>query len=220
MSRLAAIVCIAEGKVPGLVAALKTSLRYEVTEASPAEAEATIAEMRPTAVIVAEPQADPGTIEKIVRQVDGMDGAYVPVLAHLADGLTASVLPMPADALPGRVVARLGAALRIQVLHATVRRRAPKQAGANLGAAEEATVLVAGRGGTYPVLSTAVGEKVGLVGALSLETAQRYLDRRDIDGLVIGDGFSGRAIEALIASLGADVRFRDLPVIVADSRVG
>jgi len=220
MSRQTPIVCVAEGKVPGLLAALKTSLKYSVTEARPSEAQAVIAEARPAAVIIAEPQAEPRLKENIAGQVEAMKGAYVPVLAHVTEGSPASLLPMPVDTPPSHAVARLGAALRIQVLHATVLRRAGKERATIARAEDGATVLVAGRGGSYPALSTAVGEKVGLIGALSLETAQRYLERRDIDGLVIGDGFGGRTIEAFIATLGADVRFRDLPVIVADSRVG
>src|SRR5262245_28140983 len=108
MSRQAAIVCVAEGKVPGLIAALKTSLRYSVTEAQPDEAEAAIAEARPAAVIVAEPQARPELVETIVHKVARKNSAFVPVLAHLTDGI-AGVLPMPVDAPPTHVVARLGA---------------------------------------------------------------------------------------------------------------
>jgi hypothetical protein len=37
-------------------------------------------------------------------------------------------------------------------------------------------------------LTTAIGERVGLVGALSVETAARNLNTRDIDGIVIADG--------------------------------
>jgi hypothetical protein len=79
---------------------------------------------------------------------------------------------------------------------------------------EEATVLVAGRGRSYPELAVAVGERVGLVGALSVETAARALNARDIDGMVIGDGFAPRVIEAMLTVLAEDVRFRDLPVAV------
>src|SRR5215470_17238875 len=220
MSRQTPVVCVAEGKVPGLLAALKTSLKYSVTETRPAEAPAAIAEARPAAIIIAEPQAEPELVEKIAGQVEAMKGAYVPVLAHVTESSTPSVLPMPVDTPPSHAVARLDAALRIRVLHATIQRRAGKDRASLAAEGDAATVLVAGRGGSYPALSTAVGERVGLIGALSLETAQRYLERRDIDGLVIGDGFGGRTIEAFIATLGADVRFRDLPVIIADSHVG
>ena len=77
---------------------------------------------------------------------------------------------------------------------------------------EHATVLCIGRGRYYPALTTAIGERVGLIGAMSVETAGRYLNAREIDGIVIGDGFSPRVVEALLTVLGEDVRFRDLPV--------
>jgi GGDEF domain-containing protein len=63
-------------------------------------------------------------------------------------------------------------------------------------------------------LSVAVGERVGVVGALSVESAARALNARDIDGMVIGDGFAGRVIEAMLTVLAEDARFRDLPVAV------
>jgi hypothetical protein len=43
---------------------------------------------------------------------------------------------------------------------------------------------------------------------------------RDIDGLVIGDGFSPRIVEALLTVLSDDVRFRDLPVAVLGGHPG
>jgi GGDEF domain-containing protein len=54
---------------------------------------------------------------------------------------------------------------------------------------------------------------------LSFESARRYLDARDIDGVVIGDGFSASAVQAFLDTLRADARFRDLPIVVADSRI-
>ena len=85
---------------------------------------------------------------------------------------------------------------------------------------DEATVLVAGRGRSYPALSVAVGERVGVVGALSVESAARALNARDIDGMVIGDGFGPRIVEALLTVLAEDVRFRDLPVAVLGGHPG
>ena len=73
-------------------------------------------------------------------------------------------------------------------------------------------MLCVGRGSSYPALSVAIGERVGLIGALSVETAARYLNARDIDGMVIGDGLGPRVVEALLTVLAEDVRFRDLPV--------
>src|SRR5205807_4499370 len=110
-------------------------------------------------------------------------------------------------------------ALRIRTLHATVLRRSrttgikkgiPTALPADL--LDHATVLCVGRGGSYPVLSVAVGERVGLIGALSVETAARYLNARDVDGVVIGEGFGARTIEAFLTVLAEDPRFRDLPI--------
>ena len=53
-----------------------------------------------------------------------------------------------------------------------------------------------------------------MVGALSVETAAKHLNARDIDGIVIGDGFSPRMVEAFLTVLAQDARFRDIPVAV------
>jgi len=77
---------------------------------------------------------------------------------------------------------------------------------------DQATVLCIGRGRSYPVLTTAIGERVGLIGAMSVETAGHYLNAREVDGIAIGDGFQPRVVEALLTVLGEDDRFRDLPI--------
>src|SRR5262249_53527210 len=81
-------------------------------------------------------------------------------------------------------------------------------------ALDDATVLIAGRGPLYPALSVAVGERVKMIGALSVETAARHLNDRDIDGIVVGDGFSPRMVEAFLTVLAQEPRFRDIPVAV------
>ncbi len=75
-------------------------------------------------------------------------------------------------------------------------------------------MLVAGRGRNYPALTVAVGERMGLIGALAIETARSYLNAREIDGIVIGDGFNRAVVDDFLNELGADPRWRDLPVIV------
>src|SRR5437016_4101684 len=52
----------------------------------------------------------------------------------------------------------------------------------------------------------------GAVGARSVETAAKYLNARDVDGIVIGEGFGARTIEAFLTVLAEDPRFRDLPI--------
>ncbi len=81
-------------------------------------------------------------------------------------------------------------------------------------ALDDATVLIAGRGPLYPKLSVAMGERVKMLGALSVEAAARHLNARDIDGIVVGDGFSQRMVEAFLTVVAQDNRFRDIPVAV------
>src|ERR1019366_446756 len=81
-------------------------------------------------------------------------------------------------------------------------------------ALDDATVLIVGRGPLYPKLSVAMGERVKMVGALSVETAAKHLNARDIDGIVVGDGFSPRMVEAFLTVLAQDTRFRDIPIAV------
>jgi GGDEF domain-containing protein len=63
----------------------------------------------------------------------------------------------------------------------------------------------------------AIGERVGLIGTLSVETAARYLVSRDIEGVVIGEGLGPRVVEALLTVLAEDERFRDLPIGLLDN---
>jgi len=80
--------------------------------------------------------------------------------------------------------------------------------------AHDATVLLIGRGGTYPALSIAFGERMGVVGAFSMEAAANHLGSRDIDGVVLGEGFSVRVVDAFLTVLSEDARFRSLAVVL------
>jgi hypothetical protein len=77
---------------------------------------------------------------------------------------------------------------------------------------DDATVLLLGRGRHHPTLSVAVGECMGVLGALSVDTAARCLGARDIDGIVIGDGLPSGSVDVVLTALAEDSRFRDLPV--------
>ena len=59
-----------------------------------------------------------------------------------------------------------------------------------------------------------MGERVKMAGALSVEAAAKHLNTRDIDGIVVGDGFSLRMVEAFLTVLAQEPRFRDIPVAV------
>jgi GGDEF domain-containing protein len=88
------------------------------------------------------------------------------------------------------------------------------QAQADTDPIEDAMVLLIGRGAAYPALSVALGERMGVVGALSIEAAAKHLNARDLDGIVLAEGFSPRVVDAFLTVLAEDARFRNLPVAV------
>jgi hypothetical protein len=226
---------IADSPAPDVVDALRAGGAFPIIEASFADAPGALAAVEPEAVILAEPCADSVCAEALVRSFDEQrqrsGGLYMPVIARMRDD-GASALPdalaIAASAPPARLVRRLSTALRVRTLHGTVlrRMRTLTSRGQQLPALserdplEEASVLVSGRGRSYPELSVAVGERVGVVGALSVENAARALNARELDGMVIGDGFGPRVVEALLTVLADDVRFRDLPVVVLGGHPG
>jgi GGDEF domain-containing protein len=154
--------------------------------------------------------------------IDAMPAPFLPVMVRVnhcrATGLEA--LPIDANAPNEQIVARLEAALRVRGLHETVLRRIDslRHDGADVALLpdtdplDEATVLVTGRGRHYPALTAAVGERVGVIGALSVEAAARHLIVRDVDGVIIGEGFGPSMLEAFLTALSEDSRFGDLPV--------
>jgi hypothetical protein len=56
--------------------------------------------------------------------------------------------------------------------------------------------------------------RVGVVGALSIEAAAKHLNARDIDGIVLSEGFTARVVDAFLTVLSEDARFRNVPVVV------
>jgi hypothetical protein len=228
-------VVIADSPAPDVVAALRAAGAFPIIEVSWADAPAALASVEPEAVVLAEPCADPKRAAALIRaladQRKNAGGAFTPVIARTRDDGAPAVpdaLAIAANAPAERIALRLASVLRIRALHATVLRRTTTLASRGALPPElppsdpldDATVLVAGRGRAYPALSVAVGERVGLIGALSVESAARMLNARDIDGVVIGDGFGPRIVEALLTVLADDVRFRDLPVAVLGGHPG
>jgi GGDEF domain-containing protein len=219
------MVVVAEAPAPDLIDALSAAGAFPIVEACWSEARAAFIAAQPSAVILAEPgpASNPDAAQALAEQIDAANGPYIPVVgrSHGQAALTIpGGLPIDADASATRLVARLRTALRVRSLHATVLRRIealksrPDVTLPSTDPIEDATVLVTGRGGSYPALAVAVGERVGLIGALSVETAGRYLNSREVDGVVIGDGFSERVMEALLTLIAEDPRFRDLPVFL------
>jgi hypothetical protein len=220
---------IADSPAPDVVDALRVAGGFPIIEATWTDAPAALAAIEPEAVVLAEACPDRARVTALAsflsEQRKKGSGLYMPVIARTRDDGAPTVpgaLAIAAGAPVERLVRRLSTALRIRNLHGTVRRRMRTLTSRGEVLPElplsdpldEASVLVCGRGRAYPALSVAVGERVGVVGALSVESAARALNARDIDGMVIGDGFGPKIVEALLTVLAEDVRFRDLPVAV------
>lgn len=228
MALLGPMVVVAEASATDLIDVLGKAGAFPIAQTRWADAAATIAEIQPVALAIADPHGTPSPqhVHATIHGIETRGGPIMPVIA-LVDRHTVPAIPgtlaIAMDDSTDRLIARLRSALRVRSLHATVLRRA-RTAGAKkmvptpvpLDLLDDATVLCVGRGGSYPALSVAIGERIGLIGALSIETATRYLNARDVDGVVIGEGLGLRVVKTLLTVLAEDKRFRDLPVGLLD----
>jgi hypothetical protein len=227
MSLQGPLIVVAERPATGLAEALGAAGAFPIVESKWADAPAAFLTVKPSAIIISEPgpPTNIASARMLSLQVATWAGPIIPVIACV-QGEEDAALPiaLPADAaLPvGRLIARLQSAMRVRALHATVLRRIElftshrgRLPTMPVGdALDDATVLIAGRGPLYPTLSVAMGERVNIAGALSVEAAAKHLNTRDIDGIVVGDGFSLRMVEAFLTVLAQEPRFRDIPVAV------
>lgn len=221
------MIVVAENPATELVQALSAAGAFPIVEAKWADAPTAFIAIKPAAVVIAEPgpPRSESSSRMLCLQIATVNGPIVPTIAF-ADGDQDAAIPiaLSADAsLPvARMIARLQSAMRVRALHATVLRRIELFAshGGKMpvlpvgDALEDATVLIAGRGPLYPALSVAMGERVKMIGALSVETAAKHLSSRDFDGIVVGDGFSPKMVEAFLTILAQEPRFRDIPIAV------
>jgi hypothetical protein len=203
---------------PAFVSALDEAQMFPVIEVSFADVAKAVAQVQPSAVLADMTGADPAQFAALATQI----AARTPYLPLIAIGPERA---LPENAIPfspqggkfDRLLPRLRAALRIRALHVTVLRRlseVPTTRLPDTDPVREATVLLIGRGGAYPALSVALGERLGVVGAFSIEAAANHLNTRDIDGVVLGEGFSVRVVDAFLTVLSEDARFRNLPVVL------
>ncbi len=221
------MIVVAEQPAIDLVEALGTGGAFPIVEAKWSDAPRAFVAVKPAAVVIAEPGPPPSesAARMLCMQIATVNGPIVPTVALAHSNVEAAIpIALTVDAgLPvERVVARLQSAMRVRALHATALRRIEVSAahGRTMpplpidDALHDATVLIAGRGPLYPALSVAMGERVKTIGALRVETAASHLNARDVDGIVVGDGFSPRMVEAFLTVLAQDNRFRDIPVAV------
>jgi len=217
------ILVLGERPATGLAQAFTDSGAFPVVEAGWADASSAAAEIKPSAIVCCEPDA--GNAENalaLCQQIDAVK-PFVPMIVRLGEDRISKLtraLPIAEDATMQQLISRLAAALRLRALHATVlgRARSLKKERNILAELPEgdplddATVLLVGRGRFHPTLSVAVGERMGVMGALSVDTAARCLAARELDGVMIGDGLSSTAIASFLTLLSEDLRFRNLPV--------
>jgi GGDEF domain-containing protein len=220
MSQQGPIIIVSNVGRPSFAQALDDANLFPVIDATWADASRAVERLAPAAVLVASSE----TVEPPLDMLAGQIAAKAPYLPLIAVDPRTS---LPDNAIPfahseghsDRLIARLRAALRVRTLHSTVMRRlegepASRTTPADADPARHATVLLIGRGSGYAALSVSLGERMGVVGAFSIEAAAKHLTTRDIDGIVLGEGFSPRVEDALLTVLAEDARFRNLPVVL------
>jgi hypothetical protein len=222
MSQQGPILVVSTAPRPSFAAGLDAAALFPVVEVEWADAARAVDQVQPAAVVAASTEIDQAGFASLAAQT-AAGRPYLPLIAVDPKILLPdNAIPFfqtqeNAESRPDRLIARLRASLRIRSLHATVMRRQAlaKPIGlSDIDMARDATVLLIGRGGAYPTLSVALGERAGVVGALSIEAAAKHLNVRDIDGIVLCEGFSLRVIDAFLTVLAEDARFRRLPVVV------
>jgi hypothetical protein len=225
MSQQGPIIVVSTAGRPSFATALDDARMFPVIDTAWVDASRAIEQLQPAAVLVAMSATAEAGFEALAKQI-AAQRPYLPLIA--VDPQTS----LPENAIPfaqtgghfERLPARLRAALRIRILHATVLRRldddrALRTPLPDFDPVADATVLLIGRGAAYPALSVSLGERMGVVGALSIEAAAKHLNIRDIDGIVLGEGFSPRVVDAFLTVLAEDTRFRNLPVVVTSDGV-
>jgi len=223
MSQQGPVLVVSAVARPSFAGVLDEAKLFPVVTTDWSEAGRAIEQVQPAAVIAAAATADVVKLSGLARFAAAR-APYLPLIAVDAQvALPGTAIPFfQRRGHPDRLIARLNASLRIRGLHATVMRRQVPPAPIALSDIDpvgEATALLIGRGGGYPALSVALGERAGVVGALSIEAAAKHLNNRDIDGIVLGEGFTPRVMDAFLTVLTEDVRFRTLPVVVTSSEL-
>jgi hypothetical protein len=223
MSQQGPIIIVSAAPRPLFASALDEAKLFPIVETGWADASRAVEQLQPAAVLVAMSDAVESGLIALAKQIGGRQ-PYLPLIA------VDPKQDLPENAIPfaqsggnfERLIARLRAALRVRTLHSTVMRRIDDEPTErttlpDTDPARDATVLLIGRGAAYPTLSVSLGERMGVVGALSIEAAAKHLNARDIDGIVLAEGFSARVEDAFLTVLAEDARFRNLPVIVTSN---
>jgi hypothetical protein len=223
MSQQGPILVVSSDGWPPFVTALDEAQIFPVIETGWVDAARAVAQVQPAVVLAAMFDGAEARLAALAKQI-AVRSPYLPLI------VVEPRCALPDNAIPfsqsggkiDRLVARLRAALRVRVLHATVLRRLEDQRTGqtrlpDTDPSRDATVLLLGRGSAFPALSVALGERMGIVGAFSIEAAANHLNTRDINGIILGEGFTARVVDAFLTVLAEDARFRHLPVVVTSN---
>src|SRR3954468_17590323 len=208
MSQQGPILVVSTAERPSLASALDEARLFPVVETGWADALHAVDQVQPAAILATMSEADAEHFYALARQIAPRQ-PYLPLLA-VDPPFRLDEHAIPFFQTQGgfdRLSGRLGAAMRVRSLHATVMRRQVPAAPivlSHIDTVRDATVLLVGRGAAYPTLSVSLGERTGVVGALSIEAAAKHLNTRDVDGIVISEGFSPRVIDAFLTVLTED----------------
>jgi hypothetical protein len=226
MSQQGPIIVVATSGRPPFASALDESGLFPIVDAGWTDAPRAVAEVEPAAVLVACSRVEGPELDVLAKQLASRR-PYVPLIAiNPETNLPENAIPFShADGNFDRLMTRLRAALRVRTLHSAVMRRMQDEAPpiaelADIDPARDATVLLIGRGGSYPALSVSLGERIGVVGALSIEAAAKHLSVRDIDGIVLSDGFTTRVMDAFLTVIAENARLRNLPIVLTSNSLG
>src|SRR6202048_3986381 len=181
MSQQGPIIIVSTARRPSFASALDDAKLFPVIETIWAEASRAVERLQPAAVLAALPDGAAPDFAALAQKIAARQ-PYLPLIA------VDPRIRLPENAIPfsqsggnfDRLMARLRAALRVRTLHMTVLRRledgSVKASLPETDPARDATVLLIGRGTAYPALSVALGERMGVVGALSVEAAANHLN--------------------------------------------
>lgn len=220
MSHQGPVLVVSPDGRPALSNILCDRFSFLILDATCERAAAAFAEHRPAAIVFDFSERCADHLIELASVARACE-IYTPVISVGAQTLPPEnvlVCDVTDDTEFKRLAARLTAALRVRTLHETVLRRQSETALSSRPEGDplqDATALLVGRSATYPALSVATGQRIGVVGALSIEAAARHLNVRDIDGIILGEGFSPRMTDAFLTVLSEDARFRNLPVVIA-----
>jgi hypothetical protein len=225
MAQQGPILVVSSDPWPPFVTALDEAKIFPVIETGWTDAARAVTQVQPAAVLAAMSGATEARFLALAKHI-AERRPYLPLIAVEPKSA------LPDNAVPftqgqgslDRLVVRLRAALRIRALHMTVLRRLEDRSVGQIrlpdtDPARDATVLLLGRGAAFPALSVALGERMGVVGAFSIEAAASHLNTRDIDGIVLGEGFTPRVVHAFLTVLAEDARFRNLPVVLTSAEL-